>query len=278
MDAVIDVLYDAPVLTPGADAGVELTAAEQHYGGPLRFPELSSPHVISNFVGTIDGVVSLGAHDGTDSSVISGHSASDRYVMAMLRAAADVIIVGARTLEEAPRHQWTVEKLVPESARELQEYRRALGRPSEPAPLVIVSGSGRLAEHIALMNPAVPTTVFTTNAAAPIRMEFPRVNRVVVPGGGRMDGDTLMQALVDAFDPHLVLCEGGSQLLGTLVAADRVSEVFLTIAPRVAGRDDALQRLGMVEGFAADPRALQEYTLLSVRRDDATLLLRYQRG
>ena len=222
--------------------------------------------------------MSLGVHDGTDSSIISAHSAGDRYVMAMLRAAADVIIVGARTLEEAPGHQWTVEKLVPESAKELHEYRRSLGRAGEAAPLAIVTGSGRLNEHIALTNPAVPTTVLTTNAAAPIRAEFPRVNRVVVPGAARMDGDTLMQTLVDTFDPHLVLCEGGSQLLGTVLAAKRVSELFLTIAPRIAGRDDSTQRLGMVEGFAADPRDLQEYALLSVRRDGATLLLRYKRG
>lgn len=228
-------------------------------------------------MGTIDGVVSLGVHDGTDSSIISAHSAGDRYVMAMLRAAADVIVVGARTLEEAPGHQWTVEKLAPQSARELHEYRRVLRRPGDAAPLVIVSGSGRLAEHIALTNPAVPTTVLTTNAAAPIRAEYPRVERVVVPGGGRMDGDTLMHALADTFDAQLVLCEGGPQLLGTLLVASQVSELFLTVAPRIAGRDDAHQRLAMVEGFAADPRALQEYALLSVRRDADTLLLRFKR-
>ena len=222
--------------------------------------------------------MSLGVHDGTDSSIISAHSAADRYVMAMLRAAADVIIVGARTLEEAPGHQWTVEKLAPDAARVLHEYRAALGRSGDAAQLVIVSGTGRLAEHVALTNPAVPTTVLTTNAAAPIRAEFPRVNRVVVPGGGRMDGDTLMHALADTFDPRLVLCEGGPQLLGTVLAANGVSELFLTVAPRIAGRDDAHPRLAMVEGFAAGPHALQEYALLSVRRDGDTLLLRFKRG
>lgn len=273
---LLDVLYDSSGTEATAAPGIELTAGERRYGGPLRFPDSPAPYLVSNFVGTIDGVVSLGVHDG-DSSIISGYSPADRYVMAMLRAAADVIVVGARTLEEAPGHQWTVRNLVPESSAELHAYRRALGHTTDAVPLVIITGSGRLADHIALTNPAVPTTVFTTNAAAPIRQEFPRVERVVVPGGGRMDGDTLMQALVDVFNPRVVLCEGGSQLLGTLVAADRVSEMFLTVAPRIAGRDDAHQRLAMVEGFAADPRALQEYQLLSVRRDDATLLLRYRR-
>ena len=197
--------------------------------------------------------------------------------MAMLRAAADVILVGARTLEDAPGHQWTVDRLVPSETGVLQEYRRALGHTTDAAHLVIVSGSGRLSDHVVLTNPAVPTTVFTTNAAAPIRQEYPRVNRVVVPGAGRMDGDTLMQALVDAFTPRLVLCEGGSQLVGTLLAAQQVSEMFLTIAPRIAGRDKTHHRLSMVEGFAADPNALQEYALLSVRRAASVLLLRYAR-
>ena len=275
--AELSVLYDAA----GEAAflvGAELAAAERRYRGPLRFPDSPSPHLISNFVGTIDGVVSLGVHDGKDSSIISGRCWGDRFVMAMLRAAADVIIVGARTLEDSIGHQWTVHSLVPELTGELQEYRRMLGRTSDAAQLVVVSGSGRLSDHIALTNPAVPTTVFTTNAAAPIRQEYPRVNRVVVPGGGRIDGETLVGALVDTFEPRLVLCEGGSELLGTLAAANQVSEMFLTVAPRIAGRDDSHQRLAMIEGFAAEPGALQEYALLSVRLDDGTLLLRYRRA
>jgi riboflavin biosynthesis pyrimidine reductase len=197
--------------------------------------------------------------------------------MALLRAAADVIVVGARTLSDSPGHQWTPATLVPDCVDELQEYRRALGGAGSLAPLVVVSASGLLPAHVALTSPAIPTTVLTTNAAAPIARDFPLVNRVVVEGGGRIDGATLTQVLAREFDARLVLTEGGPTLMGALVAGGHVSELFLTVAPRVAGRDADAARPGLVEGFAADPRALQEYALLSVRRREATLLLRYRR-
>lgn len=238
---------------------------------------MPSPYVVANFVSTIDGVVSLGLHDGSDSSSISGHSPGDRYVMAMLRAAASVIVVGARTLSDSPGHQWTPEQLARDHADDLDEYRRALGRTEALAPLVVVSASGILPAHVALTDPATATTVITTNAAAPVARDFPGVQRIVVEGGGRIDGNTLTEILAREFDAGLVLTEGGPALMGSLVAEEQVAELFLTVAPRISGRDADAARRGLVEGFAADARALQEYALLSVRRGDATLLVRYRR-
>jgi len=64
--------------------------------GCLRVPlPRSHPHVFSNFVTTLDGVISLNAKghaNGTDSS---GFSAQDRIVMGLLRAIAGVVIVGS---------------------------------------------------------------------------------------------------------------------------------------------------------------------------------------
>ena len=269
-EIALDVLYDA------SGAHMALTAAERGYGGPLRFPETTLPYVVVNFVSTVDGVVSLGISDGTDASTISGHSAADRYVMAMLRAAADVIVIGARTLIDAPGHQFTAAASAPASAGELRDYRRALGYDSDTAPLVIVSARGVLPAHVALERPATPTTVLTSNAAAPVEREFPRVKRLVVEGGSRIDGVTLVETLAREFGARVVLCEGGPTLLGSLVAEDQVTELFLTVAPRVAGRDAEHPRRGLVEGYAAAP-SLHEYALLSVRRGDSTLLLRYRR-
>lgn len=230
-----------------------------------------------NFVSTIDGVVSLGVRDGSDASTISGHSPADRYVMAMLRAAADVIVIGARTLIDAPGHQFTAAATAPAYAEELRDYRRALGRETETAPLVIVSARGVLPQHVALERPATPATVLTSNAAAPVEREFPRVNRLVVEGGGLIDGSLLVHTLAREFGARLVLSEGGPTLLGSLVAEDQVAELFLTVAPRVAGRDADHARRGLVEGYAAEQQSLHEYSLLSARRSESTLLLRYRR-
>lgn len=233
---------------------------------------------MTNFVGSIDGVVSLGRHDGTDASGISGYSPADRFVMGMLRAAADVIVVGARTLNDSPGHQWTPDKVARGFGDELHAYRRALGRPDTPAPLVIVSGRGYLDAHAAITEPAVPTTVITANAESVIEREFPRVRRLVVDGDAHIDGATLTRTLAAEFGGGLVLCEGGATLVGSLAGAGQVRELFLTVAPRLAGRDADAERIGMVEGYAFDAKALQDYAVVSVRREDSTLLLRYRRG
>ncbi|MDD5176356.1 MAG: hypothetical protein PHQ05_08060 [Sterolibacterium sp.] len=64
--------------------------------GCLRMPlPRSHPHVFSNFVTTLDGVVSLTAEGHASGGDISGFGAQDRMVMGLLRAIADVVIIGS---------------------------------------------------------------------------------------------------------------------------------------------------------------------------------------
>jgi hypothetical protein len=87
---------------PGEPVGAEIA-----YGRPLRFPGSPRPYVIANFVASVDGVASLGLTDGTDSTTLSGNSRADRYLMALLRASADAVVIGAGNLRATPGHQWT---------------------------------------------------------------------------------------------------------------------------------------------------------------------------
>lgn len=268
---MVDVLYEAEPQPAATDA-------EAGYGGALRFPDAPAPYVVANFVSTIDGAVSLGLRDGSDSAIVGGHSSADRYVMAMLRAAADVILIGAHTLADTPGHQWTPETVARGRGPQLATYRRSLGRDGRSAPLVVVTASGRLPPHAALSRPATPVAVLTTERGADVLAQTPGSPEcIVVPGEGRLDAATIIGAVEHAYHPRLLLTEGGPTLMGTLIAAARVSELFFTLSPRVAGRDSAHPRLGMVEGFAAGPEALQDYALVSVRRAAAALLLRYRR-
>ncbi|HXU86095.1 MAG TPA: deaminase, partial [Verrucomicrobiae bacterium] len=69
------------------------------YGGVLEIPiRPARPTLLVNFVSTIDGVVALGSGEEAGGGVISGFSEPDRFVMALLRAVADVLLVGARTI------------------------------------------------------------------------------------------------------------------------------------------------------------------------------------
>src|SRR3984885_14186726 len=76
----------------------------------------SRQHVFSNFVSTLDGVVSLQVRGHDGGGDISGFSLQDRMVMGLLRAAADVVIVGSGTLDADPQHVWTPELICPDLA------------------------------------------------------------------------------------------------------------------------------------------------------------------
>lgn len=257
-------------------AGIADTAAERLYGAPLRFPKRPRPYVVANFVSTIDGVVSLGITDGTDSSTISGRSLADRFVMALLRAAADVVVIGAGTLRASVGHQWVPRILVPEYEDVLRAFRESLGRAPGTAPLVIVTGSGQLPSHVALTEPATRVVVVTGPAGATkVRDAFPALQVIAVGEGERVSGADVTGALRE-LRAGVALCEGGPTLLGTLVAAHSVHELFLTLSPLLSGRDATHARPGLLEGAAFEPSALLGAALLSVRRAKDHLLLRYR--
>jgi len=95
--------------------------------GNFRLPlPRSGPEVYSNFASTLDGVVSLKVEGHSAGGDISGFSAEDRMVMGLLRAVADVVIVGSGTLEADPRTVWTPEAICPELARDFQRLRKAM--------------------------------------------------------------------------------------------------------------------------------------------------------
>jgi len=74
------------------------------YGGDLGFPE---PCVYANFVASLDGVTALGPEYPSSGSAISGDDPADRFVMGLLRACADIVLIGAGTLRATPGHRWT---------------------------------------------------------------------------------------------------------------------------------------------------------------------------
>ncbi len=268
-DPTFDVLVGAEVETP---LGVEAV-----YRGRLRFPVRPRPYIVANFVSTIDGVVSLGVSDGTDSSTVGAGSEADRYVMAMLRAAAGAVVIGAGTLRATPGHQWIPAAVAGDRAELFEAYRAELHGSWEPAPLVVVTAGGDLPPHVALDHPATRTFVFTTPAGAPkVRAAHPLVEAVELHGEGALGVRAIVDALSAVSGAGVILTEGGPQLLGRLIAARAVHELFLTVSPRIAGRDHDHPRPGLVEGWSAGPDALRAATLESARRSRDHLFLRYR--
>jgi riboflavin biosynthesis pyrimidine reductase len=76
---------------------------------------------------------------------------------------------------------------------------------------------------------------------------------------------------------QVVLTEGGPHLMGRLIEAGLLDELFLTISPVMAGRNKE-SRLGMVEGVELLPEHGVWSTLMSVRSHRDYLFLRYRTG
>ena len=231
----------------------------------------ADPVVYSNFVSSVDGVVSLGS--GTSAgSVISGKYPADRFLLALLRACADAVVIGAATLRAAPGHLWTPAHVFPDLAVEFAALRTTLDRSPEPR-LVILTASGRLnREHPALKKGAI---IITTEAVAKrIGSRLPRSCEVIGLGKGKAVNvkHAFRELRNMGFD--VLLTEGGPRLMGELVKSGLLDELFLTISPVVAGRGKE-RRLGMVEGVELLPSVPVWSHLLSARRHDDYLFLRY---
>jgi riboflavin biosynthesis pyrimidine reductase len=74
---------------------------------------------------------------------------------------------------------------------------------------------------------------------------------------------------------QLILCEGGPTLLGSLLAASFVDELFLTISPLLAGRAAQCPRPGLIENAEFLPTRSIAGRLLSMRRSHSHLFARY---
>jgi len=224
-------------------------------------------------VSSLDGVVALNVTEPSSGPIISGHNPADRFVMALLRACADAVLIGAGTLRADPRHFWTAEHAYPGAATEFAELRRRLGRAARPR-LVVVTASGALdPQHPALEAGALILT--TAAGASRLQSRAPRASTVAPIGEGKGVGPQRVLEAIRAEGHRLVLCEGGPHLMGDLLAAGLIEELFLTLSPVLAGRPDGERRLGLVEGTALLPASGRWATLLSLRRQDSHLFLRY---
>src|SRR5271170_7693674 len=221
--------------------------------GNLRIPQARSrQYIFSNFVTSLDGVVSLQARGHVGGGDISGFSIQDRMIMGLLRATADVVIVGSGTLEADPQHVWTPDDICPELTDDYRLLRMALRKSANPIN-VIVSGSGRVDLGLPVFNSGrVQTLVVTTTAGAKhlLKRKAPRWLKIrAVPRCRSEIPPGLILEAVGRMDVgKRILIEGGPRLLGQFYAERLVDEQFLTLAPQIAGREDGDGRLSLVMG------------------------------
>jgi len=232
---------------------------------------LADECLVANFVQSLDGVVAIPGLPRSH-AVVSDDSEADRFVLALLRACADVVLVGTGTLAASPTGTWRVDKAYPEAAEAFGALRAARGLPEQPRVAILTSGASFSPFHPVLEAGAI---VVTTEAAAPgIAATAREATEVVaVSDGAGVD----LRAAVDALRERghgVIVSEAGPTLFGQLVAAELVDELFLTVSPLLAGRALA-PRLNLVEGVELLPDRRVAGRLRSVRANESHLFLRY---
>lgn len=186
----------------------------EHYAVPDR----AVPHLRANFVASLDGAA---WHEGRSGPL---NDEWDHQVFVFLRRLADVVMVGAGTIRVEGYDGLRVDEAS-------ERWRVAQGLPPHP-PLAIVSHSLDLDPSSPVFGDAPSRPFVVTYAGSPQdrRDALAEVATVLVHGQRSVDLVAARADLAERGFPQ-VLCEGGPTLLGSLIAADAVDELCLTISP-----------------------------------------------
>jgi riboflavin-specific deaminase-like protein len=220
------------------------------------------PVVFINMAMTADGKIA------TANRVVSSFgSKRDQEHLYELRATADAVMAGARTLDSNKI------KLGPGGER----FRRLRLRNglAEFNLRVVVSGSGTIDPHAAIFRHRFsPIVVLTSERASRTKLKRLRSlsDEVYVSGRERIDFRDALRHLGTQWNVTRLLCEGGGELNAALLEAGLVDELHLTVCPKVFGGRVAPT---IAEGRGA--KVLREATRLelksSARVDDELFLV-----
>jgi len=226
-----EVLFDRSELNRALPPG--LLGFVGNLGFPPPPPE--RPWVFANFVQSLDGLVSFGGRRHSGEWV--ARSRPDRWMMDFLRAHADAILCGARSLALE-----TLTGSIPGGPvyrivyPELLRYRSERLR-RKKLIVIVVTGSGNLrpADYRLFHSEDVDAWIATTSDGR-ARLDDPAQTRVLVAGQGSVvDLGSLLRQLRSEHAIEYLLCEGGPTLYGHLVRGGWVDEKFVTIAPQEIG-------------------------------------------
>ena len=216
---------------------------------PLR---IERPYCIANFVSTLDGVVSFNLPGQSEGAQISDSNEEDRFIMGLLRASADAVMVGSGTLQAAgPQGSWLPEAVYPAAKDLYQEYRTEVLRKPEYPLVVIVTGTGGLDLASAVFHtPRTRVLILTTEqgkqrlsqsgseALASVEV------KALSTAEKRISPSAILTLLRQEAGVELLLHEAGPTLFGEFLAGGFMDELFLTVAPQIAGQSRSAPQAG----------------------------------
>jgi riboflavin-specific deaminase-like protein len=237
--------------------GETLTAAGVMTGlglGDLAPPQ--RPYLVVNFVASADGKATFEGRSGK----LGGDT--DSALFHRLRTQVDAVLVGSGTLR-AERYGRIVRD------PELRAAREAEGLAPDPLACV-VSRSLSLPLDIPLFQDPEQRTIVFTSSDERLEGAGPGVS-VERLGAEELTMTSALEVLHARYAVRSVLCEGGPTVFGALLGEELVDELFLSLAPRIAGGGEAPT---IAEGM---PLAeLLELELVWVLEAEGEMFIRYR--
>jgi riboflavin-specific deaminase-like protein len=221
---------------------------------PWEHPHEDRPLVAMNFAATVDGRATIGGVSGPIGS------SADTAMLAGLRTRFDAVLIGAGTMR-AERYGRLA------NDQEQRERRERIGLPRDPL-MVIVSGRLDLPWDAPLFTAGGGRVlIFTASHAEPPETA---TSLRVVRHEGFVNLVEALRHLRQERGIRALLCEGGPGLHGELEGGGLVDDLFLTIAPKLAGGEAPR----IVEGELPEVAPLELAWLLE---EDGELFARYRR-
>lgn len=189
----------------------------------LNFTALAPPdrpYTVVNFVASADGRTAFRGRSGELSDV------ADRAIFHGLRERVDAVFTGTTTIR-TERYG----RLVPDPER--RQRRAASGLSPDPLACVITRRGDVPTEIPLFDDPASRIVVFT-----PAELDLSALKAqidVVTLDPGQLTLTTMVRRLRADYDVRSLLCEGGPTVFGSLLREDLTDELFLTLAPKLAG-------------------------------------------
>ncbi|MBV6449482.1 MAG: 2,5-diamino-6-ribosylamino-4(3H)-pyrimidinone 5'-phosphate reductase [Anaerolineales bacterium] len=223
---------------------------------------MKRPFVFINVAMTADGKIDTVARKGAAIS-----SARDKERVDQLRAEADAVMVGGRTLlDEDP-------KLTVKSEA-LRAERVARGLAENPMKVGVVSEANLESHSKFLRDGAARVVIFTTNRTSKDKLDLLRSLgvEVFVHTSARVDLTQMLQTLAELGVKRLMV-EGGATLNFELLRLGLVDEVYAFVAPLIFGGESAPT---LAAGEGVERSAAVQLKLIDVEKwDDGGVLLKY---
>ena len=211
------------------------------------------PFFAANMVTSLDGRAAVGGR-----SKLLG-SERDGELLMGLRTKFDALLVGASTLR-SERYGTLVRD------PELKRARKEAGLEPDP-PAVVLTRSMELPWDCPLFTEGIGKVVIYTGVD---REPPPTATEVEVVAVGSDPGVEGLAEWLHGQGIRSVLCEGGPEVLGQLIAAELLDELFLTLHPVITGETGAPRIVEGPEG------SITAFELVEVSREGDELFTRFR--